>query len=373
MNEVPNPGADGVVTLRFLAEGARQVSVAGDFNGWDASALPMEDVGGGWWEARTPPLLSALHTPVQVCYKFVVNGERWAVDPLNPLRVRGDSAIHVPAAQPFTPAARGRVVTGAVYFSSSLGRPCRYLAYLPAAYSRHVGQRFPVLYLLHGHKGGGATDWLLKGNLAEILDILMDLGRMPPTLVVLPEAGDGLYADRLGGGWPLERALTHDLVRHVDSTLRTRANRRGRAIGGVSAGGYGAVKLALQYPHLFCSAHAHSGFFDVRDDATFPDILGTGPGATLHRRWNSPIELVREPPRTEAIRLGFDCGEQDPLLEESLAFQQEATDRGVPHGFWITPGHHTWDVWQRMLPLSLESHGAAFQGRLRGDADAGAS
>src|SRR5258708_16631558 len=53
--------------------------------------------------------------------------------------------------------------------------------------------------------------------------------------------------------------IAHDLVAHVDSTYRTRADRRHRGIAGLSMGGYGAITLALTHPDIFAAAASHSG------------------------------------------------------------------------------------------------------------------
>jgi putative tributyrin esterase len=71
----------------------------------------------------------------------------------------------------------------------------------------------------------------------------------------------------------------------VDRTFQTIPERRGRVLGGLSMGGYGAVKLALKVPQLFCSAVSHSAALDVRRRIERPEvaaemrrIFGPSPG-----------------------------------------------------------------------------------------------
>ena len=78
-----------------------------------------------------------------------------------------------------------------------------------------------------------------------------------PLIVVMPDGGRGFYTNAKEE--TLETALIRDLVGYVDKVFHTKARREGRCIGGLSMGGYGAAKLALKDPELFCSAVSHSG------------------------------------------------------------------------------------------------------------------
>jgi putative tributyrin esterase len=73
----------------------------------------------------------------------------------------------------------------------------------------------------------------------------------------MPDGGRGFYCDAVDGP-AYERSLLDDVIGFVDRTFHTIPEREGRVIGGLSMGGYGAIKLALKYPQLFCSAVAHS-------------------------------------------------------------------------------------------------------------------
>lgn len=324
----------------------------------------MNHLGEGLFEVTTPPLEGGDYTTIRVLYKFVLNGDVWAADPENPLSAWGDSVIEVLPKHPSYPSSRGRLWPEGSVYSRALGQSIPYLAYLPPGYGDRPGRRYPVIYFLHGYNDGGARSWLIKGNMVETLDILIGRGAIPPVIAIFPEAGGSFYADGPHGQSPWERALTQELVNHVDAAFHTRASRRGRAVSGVSMGGFGAVKLALQYPHLFCSAHAHAGLFDVRDVDFMPQRFGEGDGSRLHREWNSPIVLVEAPERTEDLQLSFDCGEGDPLFPQSVAFQDTLVNLAIPHTFWQAQGYHTWDVFQRMIPPALMAHARAFRGEV---------
>lgn len=64
------------VRLVLLQPGARSVSVAGDFNGWDPAQTKLERSDGGMWTATIPL------KPGRYQYMFVIDGKQWIADPL---------------------------------------------------------------------------------------------------------------------------------------------------------------------------------------------------------------------------------------------------------------------------------------------------
>jgi len=134
--------------------------------------------------------------------------------------------------------------------SKLLGRALNYSLYTPDVYD-NSGQRFPVLYLLHG-ASGNENSWVRGGNIQATADALIASGAIPPMLIVMPGDPNFWWADS-----HLEEsqsALINELIPHIDSTLRTQAKRGGRLIAGYSAGGFGTTNAALKYPHLFAAA-----------------------------------------------------------------------------------------------------------------------
>ena len=133
--------------------------------------------------------------------------------------------------------------------SVQLNRNWDYNVYLPNGYGESK-QNYPVLYLLHGH-GEDADEWVVKGNVVQLIDNLIASGEIPPCLVVMPSAGSTWYIDRQE---KMETAFIRDLIPDVDRRFRTIVRRNGRVIGGESMGGYGALRFALKYPELFQAA-----------------------------------------------------------------------------------------------------------------------
>jgi S-formylglutathione hydrolase FrmB len=152
--------------------------------------------------------------------------------------------------------------------SPSLGRPVDVRILLPEGYDPHAAQRYPVLYLFHG-TSGRASDWVVQGSADKTMAGV-------PVITVMPDAG----FDGNGGSWftdwvdtttalgPSKRETFHidDVLPWVDANLRTVDSRAGRAIAGLSQGGFGAMTYAARHPDLFSSAASFSGAPEIARD-----------------------------------------------------------------------------------------------------------
>jgi S-formylglutathione hydrolase FrmB len=149
--------------------------------------------------------------------------------------------------------------------TAALGRPVNIRILIPSVYYSQPSRRYPVLYLYHG-TSGEASDWIVKGDAEQITAGL-------PLIVVMPDAG----FDGDGGGWftnwvdtktalgPSQWETFHiaELIPWVDSNLRTVSARGGRAVAGLSQGGFGSMTYAARHPDLFVSAASFSGAPDI--------------------------------------------------------------------------------------------------------------
>lgn len=283
-------------------------------------------------------------------------------------------------------------------WSPSLGVTKRYRVWLPPGYAGDTTTRYPVAFYLHGLYGD-ETNWSQQGGLAATLDSMARAG-MPPMIVVMPDGDDSWYvtsnvlvdaaacrrvqrtepADQYCvPWWRYDEYVARDLVAHVDSAYRTRADRAHRAIAGLSMGGYGAVTLALRYPDVFSVAASHSGVLSPMYDgpspfAAPPRYLAT-PDA-VRERWTrfwpsmgiafgrdtaswwarDPVRMVRRVRESGATlpALWFDAGTEDALvIDENRAFDFELTALGVAHEWHERAGKHDWTYWRTNAPLSL--------------------
>lgn len=161
--------------------------------------------------------------------------------------------------------------------------------YLPPQFDPAV--RYPVVYLLHGMPGS-PTEYLDGTALAQFADTSIASGAMRPFIAVLPAAGpDRNYNGEWAGPW--ERLVVDHVVPFVDTWLPTIASPAGRVLAGLSAGGFGAVDIALRNQGLFGTVESWSGYFTPLHDGPFKDADAAVLAA------NDPALLAR----SEAARL----------------------------------------------------------------------
>jgi S-formylglutathione hydrolase FrmB len=269
----------------------------------------------------------------------------------------------------------------------SVGRTLKYNVALPKSYEESPERRYPVLYLLHGFTSD-YTAWafLGAGRAAAPYDLI----------VVMVDAGNSWYvnwAKTEGDGknaW--EDYLVKDLIGHVDATYRTVARREGRAINGLSMGGYGAMTVGLRHPELFASVGSNSGAigfakviadrmragepmrrpgreprdipnpligvpdFDSQAERTPKgELFTTAEEADAH----DPFTLVAKLDREALPHLYFDCGTEDFLYEGNRDFARLLLEKKVPFTFAQSPGGHTPAYWTREVVNSVAAQYAA--------------
>ena len=244
-----------------------------------------------------------------------------------------------------------------VQFESKLvGAPLHYNVILPADYKRgsSKNRRYPVLYLLHG-LGGSAGDWVSKRT------HLADYAAQYPFIIVVPEGKDGWYTDGAAPGAKFESYFVEELMPDVDRRFRTLPSREGRAIAGLSMGGYGSMKFVLKHPELFAFAASMSGALAVASwtpDMRIPEFVKPsvlrvyGDAGSAVRLDNDVYKLAREltPERAKSLPfLYLDCGTEDFLISNSRDFSALLIEKKVAHEFRELPGEHSWPYWDRQV------------------------
>jgi S-formylglutathione hydrolase FrmB len=274
-----------------------------------------------------------------------------------------------------------------VKFESKLmGAALPYNVILPADYKRGSAKnkRYPVLYLLHG-LAGGANDWVAtRAHPA-------DHAAPYPFIIVVPEGHDGWYTD--SATVPTEKFESYffdELIPDVDTRFRTIASREGRAVAGLSMGGYGSLKFGLKHPETFVFAGSMSGALGaaswIPDEKLLafvrPSIARVyGPPDAPDnetRRVNDIFRLVRElkPEGMKALPYFYlDCGTEDFLIGDNRDFSALLIEKKVPHEFRELPGGHTWPYWDRqvreILRLAAERLAPAFDSKRKAKAAGG--
>lgn len=206
---------------------------------------------------------------------------------------------------------------------------------------------FRVVYQLHG-LSDDYTIWLRRTSIERYAE---KAGMM----VVLLDGGRSFYVDTHPG---LGRYESHILetVRFMDRTFRTIPGPEGRAIGGLSMGGYGAVKLGLKYPDIFGSVASHSGALDIAAlcrESLCAELQVIFPNGKV-RADEDPFVMAAKPLPKPALY--FDCGVNDFLIEQNRRFHAHLQNLGVAHTYKEFPGEHTWEYWDKHIVGALMFH-----------------
>ncbi len=232
------------------------------------------------------------------------------------------------------------------YFSAALQKQTAANVLLP----QNCGAGpFPVYYLLHG-LGDDHAAWMRRTSIERYADGLS-------LIVVMPDGGRGFYTDA-AEGFAHESAIMCDLVPFIDAAFPTRATREGRCIGGLSMGGYGAIKLALKYPRHFCSATSHSGaltkahIFRSGETEELRRIFGTEQSGGA----NDLFALAEKIDRKLLPAMRIDCGTADYLLDRSRDFHAHLEQLGIAHEYEEFPGAHDWAYWDARAPEAIAFH-----------------
>lgn len=251
-----------------------------------------------------------------------------------------------------------------VQFKSSLtGKRLPYSVLLPPGYAspKNRNQAYPVLYLLHG-LSGHYSNWFEKTKLKEYAAEFQ-------LIIVTPEGNDGWYTDSATvPSDKYETYIVQELLPEVESRFRAVRARAGRAIAGLSMGGYGALKFGLKYSERFIFAASLSGALDAavrtEDNPRFawgylrPSILQTfGAPGSQTRAANDLHKLARAFPSERIASLPFfyfDCGTEDGFLEANRELATIFLERKIPHEFRQLPGAHNWAYWDSQVQEILK-------------------
>jgi S-formylglutathione hydrolase FrmB len=300
----------------------------------------------------------------------------------------------------------GSVVTDTLW-SQALGAKKAVVVYLPPSYAASPARRYPVAYYLHG-LSGSETSWTKNGQIDAVMDSLVAAGG-PEMIVVMPDGDDSWYttwnalvtydacrrmaparesAESYCVPWQhYDDYIARDVVQFADKKYRTLADRRHRAIAGLSMGGLGAMSLAFEYPEVWSAAASHSGVLA-------PLYMGPAPfdghpqwaatAAELERHWGKSFwqtmlpafgrdtaawwsrdpgrrleRLVARKGKSAVPALFADCGTEDAsYIDENRAFRWKSEQLGVPLVYHEWPGKHDWPYWTAHVPESLGWIGA---------------
>ena len=250
--------------------------------------------------------------------------------------------------------------------STVLGHPVPYCALLPPGYDAQPAKKFPVLYFLHG-LGGDQTFLVSSGGWSMIEDA-WEQKRFGEFVIITPQADTSFYVNSRSGRVRYEDFFIREFIPHMEKSLRIANTRSGRAIGGISMGGYGSLRFAFKYPQMFAAVSAHMPALLEQlphgsQNAGFTAFFGSAFGSPLDEPFwkaNTPFVFARTA-NLNGMKIYADCGDRDNYGFDAgtRALDKLLTDRHVPHAIHIYPGQHDWQFVAEHLLESLQFDAAA--------------
>jgi len=220
------------------------------------------------------------------------------------------------------------------YESKTVGTQRKALIYTPPGYKK--GNKYPVLYLLHGI-GGDEKEWFKNGTPQIILDNLYAQGKLTPMIVVLPNGramkddratGDIMAKDKVEAFAAFEKDLLNDLIPFIEKKYPVKKDKENRAIAGLSMGGGQALNFGLGNIDKFAWVGGFSSAPNTKE----------------------PQKLLPDPAKAKELKLlWISCGDQDRLMPFSKRTSDYLTENNIPHIFYVEPGGHDFKVWKNDL------------------------
>lgn len=215
-----------------------------------------------------------------------------------------------------------------------------------------IPRPWSVYYLLHG-LSDDHTIWMRRTSIERYVAGL-------PLVVVMPDGGRGWYTNAKEG-YAHEDDLINDVVGLIDRTFPVKAERAGRAIGGLSMGGFGAVKIGLKHHDMFASVNSHSGALafphsDVKNARSvspeFTRVFGENPTGGPE----DPFAIVEKIDHGRVPAMRIDCGTEDFLIQHNRDFHAHLTKLHIPHEYQEYPGEHNWVYWDQHVQEAIAFH-----------------
>src|SRR4030095_7482714 len=182
-------------------------------------------------------------------------------------------------------------------------------------------------------------------------------------IIITPEGNDGWDTDSATVPSHIyESHIVQEVSPDVEKRFPASNEREARAVGGLSMGGYGALKFAVKHPDMFVFAASLSGALDAASwiDGnlkglefvwkTLQPVYGASDSET--RAANDLSKLYRELPVGRIAALPYvylDCGTEDELLQSNRSFADILVKQKIPHEYRQLPGNHSWTYWDAQV------------------------
>lgn len=268
----------------------------------------------------------------------------------------------------------GIVKEGLTIESKILGKQVRYTVYLPFDYNTS-SRYYPVVYLLHGYTDND-MGWLQFGEANLIADEGIENRTIPPMILVMPDGGVSWYINNYNNSVSYEDFFIKEFIPYIESTYRIRAEKRYRAVAGLSMGGFGTLIYALKHTDMFaaCAPLSAAVFTDeetINQNEKRWNEIGVGlfgPGLkgveriTEHYKANNPLYIIKNTSadKLRSVKYYIDCGDDDFLYKGNSTLHILMRDLNIQHEYRVRDGGHQWSYWRSALPEALKFIGSSF-------------
>lgn len=349
----PEINGDNTVTFRFQAPDAREVKITGDWlpaQGYTPGSAAMTKGEKGVWTYTSPKLESELYG-----YAFIVDGVK-TTDPSNVYLNRDVATvtnIFIVGGGKADLYKVNNVPHGTVarrwYDSPGNNMTRRITVYTPAGYEASGSKKYPVLYLLHG-MGGDEEAWINLGRTAQIMDNLIAQGKAVPMIVVMPngnvsqsaapgESDKGFYKPTMQLPNTMDGKYEEtfmDIVKFVESNYRVINKKEGRAIAGLSMGGYHSLHISRYFPNTF----DYVGLFSA---AIMPNEKETS-------KVYADFDKTLEAQKNNGYKLYWiGIGKTDFLYKYNAELRAKMDLIKMPYEYRESEGGHIWVNWRLYL------------------------
>lgn len=344
-SEVVSPEVQGnnTVTFRLHAPNAKEVKISGD---WLQQPVAMNKGEKGLWSYTTEPLRSDLYS-----YSFWADSLK-TDDPGNVYINRDVSTlsnIFIIGGGNGDLYKVNKVPHGSVtrrwYSSPGNDMERRITIYTPAGYETGK-EKYPVLYLLHG-MGGDEEAWMALGRTSQILDNLIAQGKAKPMIVVMTNgnvAQEAAPGESSLGFYKPSFMLPHtmdgkmeetfkDVIRFVEDSYRVVSDKSGRAIAGLSMGGFHSLHISRYYPDTFDYIGLFSPAIKPRPDVESPVY--------------KDIDTTLETQNKNGVKLYWIAiGKTDFLYKDVTDYRAKLDSLNFKYTYHESEGGHTWSNWR---------------------------
>lgn len=233
--------------------------------------------------------------------------------------------------------------------SAAMHKSIKAVIIKPDSYSQG-SKRFPVVYLLHGF-GGIFSNWVTK------VPHIKQLADEYQMIIVCPDGaiGSWYFDSPVDTTYKYETFIGTEVPQYIDANFKTIANRKARAITGLSMGGHGSIFLAFRHSELYSACGSMSGALHVTVITKGYQVeQRLGDTAINRKYWNdwSALNLVENKP-TDSLGIIIDCGTEDRVMPMNRAMHDKLLKLKIPHEYTERPGNHDWRYWNIAVDYQL--------------------